>query len=124
MYIDSEPWNLMLNQGSSVFKIALTYDESAYDGYLLDYESMESEPLSLLDHDGTTLSFSFPVSRIGDQVEDPDVDFWWAPMVLAYWSPPHTYGFHTVDFADWGEDWVATPGQVWYSIPWPPPPTS
>jgi hypothetical protein len=112
----------MLNPGRDLFKIALTYDESTYGGYLLDYESMESEPLLAHDHDGTTLSFSFLVSRIGDQVEDLDVDFWWAPMVLAYWCPPHTYGYHMVDFADWGEDWTATPGQVWYSIPWPLPP--
>lgn len=129
MYIDSEPWNLMLNEGHGLFKIALTYDESTYDGYLLDYESMESEPLLSFDHDGTTLSFSFPVDRIGGRVEDPNVDFWWTPMVLTYWSPPHTNGLHMVDFADWGttEDgdiWVTTPGQVWFSIPWPlPPPT-
>jgi hypothetical protein len=124
MYISLEPWNWALNPVPSVFKIALTYDGSTYDGYLLDYESMASEPVLVLDHDGTTLSFSFPVNRIGDLVEDPNVDFWWSPIVLAYWSPPHTYGFHMVDLADWGEDWVAAPGQVWHSIPWPLPPAT
>jgi hypothetical protein len=116
MWVESEPWNLVFNPVDPLYLIALVYDGSHYDAYVMDYVTKEKTPIEF-EVDGSVVRLWFSVDMIGG-----NYSFYWGGYTLIYRSlgtnSVATYAFCYTDLPDWG----AVPYQEWYDIPWPYPP--
>lgn len=114
MWVNPDAWNPALNPVVSLYMIAVTYDESRYDAYVMDYATKEKTPIQF-EIIGSVIKLRFSVDMIGDRYS-----FYWEASTRIYFGTKglETYGFWFTDMPDWG----AVPYQEWYDIPWPYPP--
>jgi len=117
MWVELEPWNLVFSPGYPLYLIALAYDGSCYDAYVMDYATKEKTPIEF-DVDGSVVRLWFSVDMIGGHYS-----FYWAGYTLIYrqfgTDAVGAYGGYCyTDMPDWG----AVPYQEWFDIPWPYPP--
>jgi len=106
LYIDPEPWTPE-NWVTSMFIIRLAYDESNYFAELMDGGANVLAPLPFT-VDGSVFQLEFSAASIGNPTT-----FWWEAGVSPVWG---SGGYWMVDMVDPG----ASPGQVYWDIPWPP----
>lgn len=114
LWIEDGVWNPYFNPITPYFLVALAYDGTSYDAYVLDCQTNEIA-MSLEDEDfwhaGAELQFSFPTDSIGD----PE-SFNWMTSTRVWCGQPDTYGYRFTDMTDWD----ACPGDEGYDLTWPP----
>lgn len=109
MWIDPEPWNPFYGFNAPwLYAIALTYDGSSYGAVLME---TGYNLIALLSFEvaGSMFQVQFSAASIGHPSS-----FWWFPCPMTVWSPSGMVW--DVD----GPDPGASPGQVWWDLPWPP----
>lgn len=115
MWIDppeTGSWNPVRNPVVSLYLIALQYDGESYSGWIMDYETKEIVlELDDMTVSGAEFQITFPAGSVGDIQS-----FWWSTSTRVWWGQPGTYGFRFADFTDWD----AYPGDLGYTILWPP----
>ncbi len=110
MWIDPSPYNVHTNPVTPLYLMALRYDGSSYDAFLVDYSTMEKTaiPYSI---DGPLLQLQWSAGAIGN------LEFkWWSPLVREWTGPIGSAGSWFVDGIDPG----TVPGQDGIDLPWPP----
>jgi hypothetical protein len=113
VWLDMGAWNPKYNPAvSSYFTAQLTYDGSEYTAALTQGGTwgpvVTTLPFAV---DGSKLQIQFSAASIGDLKS-----FWIMPCTVVMWSLVPYSGYWDLDSTDPG----AAPGQVWWSVPWPP----
>lgn len=114
LWLDPEAWDWTPFAFLSYFVIRLSYDGASYHAGLYTYVMQEEgEELMALPFEvkGSSFAVMFTVDSV-----DGLTEFWLDPWVCAWFGgcPFRTY----LDTVDYDAD---APGQLWTSIPWPPP---
>lgn len=114
LWLDPEAWDWSPYACPSYFVIRLIYDGLSYHAGLYTYVPNEDgEELMPLPFEvkGSSFQVTFTVDSVNGLEE-----FWLFPSVLAWMggSPQKTW----LDLIDYN---AGAPGQLWTSIPWPPP---
>jgi len=109
IWIDPSPWNALYNPVDTLFTIGLNYDGSKYVAALM--EGVNGNVIAPLPFtiDGSKFQLQFSAASIGKMPS-----FWWMPATKVWLGNMHTWD--SIDRADPG----ASPGQVWWDLPWPP----
>ncbi len=110
VWIDPSAFNIIIDPCVPLYLIALRYDGSAYEAFLLDYATMEKTPIGF-SIDGAKLQLQFTAADIGNLVIQ-----WWSPLVREWTGPVGTSGY-------WFVDAVNLPlvdGYAYIDLPWPP----
>jgi hypothetical protein len=114
LWLDPGPWDWSPYAFPSYFVIRLQYDGLNYHAGLYTYvQAEEGEELMALSFEvkGPSFEVEFTAESI-DNIEG----FWLLPCVCPWFGscPSRSY----VDLIDYN---AGAPGQLWTSIPWPPP---
>lgn len=114
LWLDTEAWDWSPYSVPSYFVIRLSYDGFSYHAGLYTYVVQE-EGEELMALPFGIKGSSFEVTFTADSIY-PVEEFWLFPCVCLWFGdcPYRTY----VDMIDYG---AGAPGQLWTSIPWPPP---
>jgi hypothetical protein len=110
MWIDPSPYNYIVNPVAPLFLIALRYDGSSYNAFILDYSTMGEVPAQF-SVDGSKLELTFTSAQIGDIALE-----WWSPLVRTWFGTLGSAGY-------WFVDAVNLPlvdGYAYMDLPWPP----
>lgn len=113
VWLDMGAWNPKYAPTvGSYYTIQLIYDGSEYVAELTQGGSwgplVSTLPFSV---DGSKLQIQFSAASIGNLKS-----FWIMPCTVVLWSLQPYSGYWDLDSTDPG----AAPGQVWWSVPWPP----
>ncbi len=113
VWLDMGAWNPKYAPTvGSYYTIQLIYDGSEYAAVLAQGGSwgpiLATLPFSV---DGSELQIQFSAASIGNLKS-----FWIMPCTAVLWSLQPYSGYWDFDSTDPG----AAPGQVWWSVPWPP----
>jgi hypothetical protein len=113
VWLDMGAWNPKYNPSVASYNtVQLVYDGSEYVAELTEGGTwgpvLATLPFSV---DGSKLEIQFSAASIGDLKS-----FWIMPCTVVLWSLQPYSGYWDLDSTDPG----AAPGQVWWSVPWPP----
>jgi len=113
VWLDMGAWNPKYNPTvGSYYTAELKYDGSEYVAVLREGGSwgpvLETLPFAV---DGSKLQLQFTAASIGNLKS-----FWVMPCTVVLWSLVPYSGYWDLDSTDPG----SAPGQVWWSVPWPP----
>ena len=113
VWLDNGAWNPKYNPTvASYYTAQLTYDGSEYAAVITQGGTwgplVATLPFSV---DGSKLQIQFSAASIGNLKS-----FWIMPCTVVQWSLVPYSGYWDLDAADPG----SAPGQVWWSVPWPP----